>query len=461
MYGQVFFDEALLKKYDVNAPRYTSYPAVPHFKERFTTSSYIENVVETNGQFIPRPLSLYLHIPFCDSICYYCACNKVITKDHGRAESYLDYLMREISLQSALFDKDRIVEQMHWGGGTPTFIDDQQIVVLMEHLHKSFNFAKDDEGEFSIEIDPRAVETDTIGLLRGVGFNRLSIGIQDLDKRVQRAVNREQTERETFMIMEAAREYGFNSISVDLMYGLPHQTTTSFRDTLERVISAEPDRISLFNYAHMPEIFKPQRRINVEDLPSPEMKLAILKTSIEYLLSAGYVYIGMDHFARPYDELASAQQEGRLHRNFQGYSTHSGCDLVAMGLTAIGKIGDNYNQNYRELDSYYAAIDDGQLPIYKGLKLSLDDKIRQTVIQTLICQFELDFSAVEKLYDIKFFEYFSKEKSKLEEMAEDGLLSLSDSNIQVRPEGRLLIRNICTVFDAYLNSNKQQYSKAI
>jgi len=461
MEQQLVFNSELLKKYDVSGPRYTSYPTAPQFSEDFNEQAYCNSIVESNGDFLARPLSIYIHIPFCNTVCYYCGCNKVVTKDRSKADDYLRHLHSEISMQAEMFDGDRTVKQIHLGGGTPTFINDTQLIELMSQLHKHFPIAPDHVGEYSIEIDPREANSATIKNLRSIGFNRLSLGVQDLDKAVQLAVNRVQSENETFEIIDAARDNDFRSISLDLMYGLPNQSLDSFRRTLEKIIKAKPDRISLFNYAHMPKLFKPQRRINEAELPSPQIKMAILKQSIQQLEEAGYVYIGMDHFARPDDELAIAQSEGKLQRNFQGYSTHGDCDLLAMGSTAIGKTRSSFSQNHRNLDDYYAAIDAGNLPIFRGMLLSKDDQVRALVIQELICHFRLDFNAIAKRFDINFRKYFAAELVNLLPMEQDGLLRVERGYIQVLPVGRLLIRNICMMFDAYLQKNQQQYSKVI
>ena len=461
MEQQLIFDGQLLSKYDVSGPRYTSYPTAPQFSENFNEQAYRNSIAESNGDFIARPLSIYIHIPFCNTVCYYCGCNKIVTKDRSKADDYLQHLYKEIAMQAEMFDGDRMVKQIHLGGGTPTFISDGQLAELMNELHKHFPIAPDDVGEYSIEIDPREANADTIKLLRDIGFNRLSLGVQDLDQKVQLAVNRVQSEHETFDVIEAARQNEFRSISLDLMYGLPNQSEESFRRTLERVIEARPDRLSLFNYAHMPELFKPQRRINEEELPSPAIKMAILKQSIQQLEEAGYVYIGMDHFALPDDELSIAQREGKLQRNFQGYSTHGDCHLVAMGVTAIGQTPTSFSQNYRNLDDYYSAIDAGHLPILRGMELSEDDHIRARVIQELICHFRIDFKLIADQFGINFNEYFSAELAKLLPMENDGLLRMELAAIQVLPAGRLLIRNICMVFDAYLQNTMQQFSKVI
>jgi len=461
MQQQLVFDTKLLTQYDISGPRYTSYPTAPQFSEDFDEQAYRNSIAESNGDFLVRPLSIYIHIPFCSTVCYYCGCNKVVTKDRDKAIDYFVHLHKEIAMQAEMFDGDRVVKQIHLGGGTPTFVDNSQLAVLMNELHAHFPIADDDVGEYSIEIDPREADAETIMVLRDIGFNRLSLGVQDLDKVVQLAVNRLQSERETFAIIDAARDNGFRSISLDLMYGLPNQSVESFRRTLDRVIEAKPDRLSLFNYAHMPQLFKPQRRINEDDLPSPHVKLAILEQSIQQLEEAGYVYIGMDHFARPDDELAIAQKQGKLHRNFQGYSTHGDCDLLALGVTAIGQTRNSFSQNHRKLDDYYAAIDDGHLPVFRGMTLNDDDLIRRRVIQELICHFRLDFDHVAEQFDINFRDYFASELEKLRPMEEDGLLRIELNAIQVLPAGRLLIRNICMMFDAYLKNTSQQFSKVI
>lgn len=458
---QLVFDTQLITKYDVSGPRYTSYPTAPQFNEGFDEQAYRTSIAESNGDFLARPLSIYIHIPFCNTVCFYCGCNKVVTKDRSKGIDYLLHLHKEIAMQAEMFDGDRTVKQIHLGGGTPTFISDAQLAVLMNELHRNFPIAEDDVGEYSIEIDPREANRKTITILRDIGFNRLSLGVQDLDKSVQLAVNRIQSERETFDIIDAARENNFRSISLDLMYGLPNQSVDSFSRTLSRVIEAKPDRLSLFNYAHMPKLFKPQRRINEADLPSPLIKMEILKQSIQQLQEAGYVYIGMDHFALPDDELSIAQSEGKLQRNFQGYSTHGDCDLLAMGVTAIGQTHNSFSQNHRDLDGYYAAIDAGHLPILRGMILSEDDRLRARVIQELICHFRLDFNLISKQFDVDFNEYFSNELMKLLSMEKDGLLRVESNTIEILPAGRLLIRNICMVFDAYLQKNQQQYSKVI
>ena len=448
------FDLGLINKYDYAGPRYTSYPTAPQFHDRFGEPEYRQAAADSNQT--GRPLSLYFHIPFCDTVCFYCACNKIATKDRGMAIGYLEHLHREIAMQGELFDSSRRVDQLHWGGGTPTFINHDQMRELMRVTGEHFNLRDDDSGEYSIEIDPREASAETIRMLRDIGFNRLSLGVQDLDPRVQKAVNRIQSEAETLVVLDAAREYGFRSVSIDLIYGLPFQTAGSFVRTLDRIIEVGADRLSVFNYAHLPERFKPQRRIDNQDLPSPSEKLEILKTTIDHLTDAGYVYIGMDHFARPDDELAVAQREGSLYRNFQGYSTHADCDLVAMGVTSIGTVGPTYAQNMRGLDDYYGAIDAGRLPVFRGIELTRDDLIRRDVITQLICHFELDISAVEQRWQICFRDYFADDLLRLPGLVDDGLLKVDENALHVLPPGRLLIRNICMVFDNYLPPVEQQ-----
>jgi oxygen-independent coproporphyrinogen-3 oxidase len=457
------FDADLIRRLDVSGPRYTSYPTADRFVEAFDAHCYEYWAGKRNIGGKKRPLSLYFHIPFCNTLCFYCACNKIITKDHSKADTYLEYLTKEVRIQAKLFNQNDRVEQLHWGGGTPTFLSHDQIRSLMQVTREHFNLVDDRSGEYGIEIDPRKVDEATVALLREVGFNRMSMGIQDFDPAVQQAVNRIQTEEETARVIRAARDVGFKSISVDLIYGLPKQTTITFNQTLKKIIDLNPDRISVYNYAHLPKMFKPQRRINVEELPSPDTKLDILGLTIKRLNEAGYIYIGMDHFAKPDDELAVAQRVGRLHRNFQGYSTHADCDLVAMGVSAIGKIGPTFSQNYRTLEEYYDRLDMDQLPIMRGLELSQDDLLRQSIINTLMCHFELFMESLEMAYFINFETYFAREMIELRELEQAGLLEINDRVIQITPRGRLLIRNVCMVFDKYLRADKerQRYSRVI
>ncbi len=459
--NQLVVDLELIRRLDKNGPRYTSYPTADRFVEAFNAESYSHWVQKRQVGGIGRPLSLYIHIPFCNTLCFYCACNKVITKDRSKSAEYVRYLLKEMALQARLLGEAQVVEQLHFGGGTPTFLSDDEIRELMAGIRQHFKLVED--GEYSIEIDPRKVSNETIALLGGVGFNRISVGVQDFDDEVQKAVNRIQSEEETVRIIKAARANGFKSVSIDLIYGLPKQTLEGFGRTLDRVIAADPDRLSIYNYAHMPTIFKPQRRIHEEDLPAPQVKLDILSMAVNKLTKAGYVYIGMDHFAKPEDELAVAQRQGRLHRNFQGYSTHSDCDLVALGVSAIGKIGPTYSQNYRELEPYYDALERDELPIMRGLELNADDLVRRAIIQALMCHFEISKESFNISYLIDFDKYFAPEMQELQEYAREGLLELSPQWITVTPKGRMLIRNICMVFDKYLRTRQEhaRYSKVI
>ena len=461
MQQQLEFDSELIRRYDTSGPRYTSYPTAVQFTPDFDEAAYRRVALATNTGQAP-PLSLYFHLPFCDTVCFYCACNKVITKNRQRAIPYLEHLVVEMKRQAELFSDTRPVDQLHWGGGTPTFISPEQMQQLMDSTRACFRLRDDDSGEYSIEIDPREADRDKILLLRELGFNRLSMGVQDFDGRVQQAVNRVQSEAQTQSVLDAAREAGFKSISLDLIYGLPLQSVESFAVTLDKVVAMAPDRLSVFNYAHLPELFKTQRQIHAEQLPAPETKLAILEYSINRLIDAGYVYIGMDHFARPDDELAVAQREGSLYRNFQGYSTHADCDLIGLGATSIGKVGRSYSQNLKALDDYYQRLDDGGLAVFRGIELSDDDVLRRAVITRLICHFELDISRLESEFGIEFAAYFAPELERLQRFEEDGLVERDARRIEVLPRGRLLIRNICMVFDRYLPVNTGgRFSKVI
>lgn len=457
---ELVFNNDLIKKYDKSGPRYTSYPTAIQFTEDFSEQDYYRQVKLSNER--NTPLSLYFHIPFCDTICYYCGCNKIVTKNRNHAQPYLDAVYKELALQGKLFKATRIVNQLHWGGGTPTFISHEQMTELMQQTRKHFTLLDDDSGEYSIELDPREVNSGSINLLRKLGFNRISLGVQDFNPKVQQAVNRIQSYQETRDVIIAARKNDFHSLSLDLIYGLPFQTVESFSETVDRVLELEPDRLSVFNYAHLPEMFKTQRQINEVDLPSAEDKLAILQHVTNKLINAGYEYIGMDHFAKPTDELAIAQKEKKLYRNFQGYSTNSDCDLVALGVTSIGKIADSYSQNIKTIKEYTEVVNSDKLPVYRGVVLTKDDVLRREVINQLICHFELNFKEIEGSFDINFSDYFAGELKQLLEMQKDGLLEVTKYGISVLPEGKLLIRNICMVFDIYLKNNKEQrFSKTI
>lgn len=453
------FDLDLINRYDKSGPRYTSYPTALELHEGFGDAEYRQHIYKSNAA--GGPLSLYFHIPFCDTVCFFCGCNKIITKNRAHSTPYLDNLCKEIAMQGALFDKSRKVNQLHWGGGTPTFLSYEQMKRLMDTTRGHFNLHDDDSGEYSIEVDPRETNDKTIAQLRELGFNRISLGLQDFDPAVQKAVNRLQSKEQTFGVLVAARKEGFRSTNIDLIYGLPLQTEQTFARTLDQILDYAPDRFSIFNYAHMPSRFKTQRQINEVDLPTPAVKLEILQMIGHKLTQAGYVFIGMDHFARPDDELAVAQRQGKLYRNFQGYSTHSDCDLVGMGMTSIGRVGDAYMQNFKELDQYDQAISAGRLPVFRGVDLDQDDKLRRAVITQLICHFDLTFSRIEQAFEIVFADYFVAELENLAVMQQDGLLTLSEQGIQVLPAGRLLIRNICMVFDKYLAQKQQQFSRVI
>ncbi len=460
MQQAIQFDEALIKRYNQTGPRYTSYPTALQFDESFGIRDYQDAAKRSNES--DRGLSLYFHIPFCDTVCFFCACNKVWTRDRSKTTPYLERLFKEIEMQSKLFDPSRKVEQLHWGGGTPTFINNDEMRQLMDKTRQHFNLYDDDSGEYSIEIDPREANRESVLLMRELGFNRMSLGVQDFDEKVQKAVNRIQTQAETFEVLEGAREAGFLSVNVDLIYGLPHQTESGFIRTLDRVLEAQPDRFSIFNYAHMPSLFPTQKKMNEADMPNPDEKLAILHAATERLLQAGYVYIGMDHFAKPDDELAVAQRNETLYRNFQGYSTHAECDLVGMGATSISLVNNTYAQNRKTLAEYYEAIDAGELAVFRGVQLTEDDELRRDVITRLISHFHLNFATINQQWKIRFDEYFAKELQNLAPMVEDGLITMDDKDIYVTAKGRLLIRNICMVFDAYLNPNMQnRFSKVI
>jgi oxygen-independent coproporphyrinogen-3 oxidase len=455
------FDADLVRRLDRSGPRYTSYPTADRFVEAFGEATYLAWAARRNIGGVQRPLALYVHLPFCRDICFYCACNKVVTRDAGKAARYLGFLEREIAMQAVLFRDDPRVAQMHWGGGTPTYHDMDDLRALFARLKERFDFAPG--GEYSIEVDPRTVDAPAMHALREMGFNRVSFGVQDFDPKVQEAVHRVQDADGTLAIIDAARGSGFESVNIDLIYGLPRQTAASFEATLARVIAARPDRIALYSYAHLPHLFKSQRRIHGGDLPAPEAKLGLLELSIRLLTAAGYVYIGMDHFALPGDALAVAQRQGRLHRNFQGYSVLADADLVGLGVSAIGAMGPTYSQNHRTLDGYYDALDRGELPVMRGIELTADDLVRRSVIHALMCQFTLSRESIEVAYLINFDRYFAAELEELREHERMGLVSLEGGWITVSPKGRLLIRAICMVFDRYLRHDREvgRYSRVI
>ena len=455
------WDDALIARYDLSGPRYTSYPTAPQFHGGFGEEGLRAAVARSNAR--GGPLSLYVHIPFCSRVCYYCACNKIITANRQVAAPYLYRVEREMAMMAALVDTDRPVNQLHWGGGTPTYISDDEKRQLMAATRRHFNLRDDDGGEYAIEIHPGDTSVATIACLRELGFNRLSMGIQDFDPDVQRAVNRFNSVAEVGELVAAARAQGFHSISMDLIYGLPLQNWRRFERTLDAVIALSPDRLSLFNYAHMPQLFKSQRHMGAAQMPAPAEKLAMLHGATDKLLAAGYLFIGMDHFAKPGDELAVAQREGRLARNFQGYATHGDCDLLAFGVSAISALGDAFAQNHKEIAAYNLAIDSGALPVARGIALTPDDLVRAKVIEGLICHFQLDFAAIEQRFAIRFEDYFAAELAELAAIAADGLVTLDPTGIRVTAAGRLLIRRICMVFDAWLRraNEPQRFSRII
>ena len=460
--AEPLFQPELLKRFDINGPRYTSYPTADRFHGEFRESDYVQALKRCASA--NKPLSLYFHLPFCPNICYYCGCNKIITKDHGRSAKYIKYLAKEISMVTEVMGMtgQKIpVTQLHWGGGTPTFLSHDEMRELMHHIKAHFDLQAG--GEYSIEIDPRRVTESDIALLAELGFNRISLGVQDFNLEVQQAVHRVQTIEETKAVLDWSRKYGFQSGSVDLIYGLPKQTPETFKQTVEAVIGMDPDRLSVYSYAHLPTVFKPQRRIAEADLPVAADKLDILSNTIDQLSEAGYVFIGMDHFAKPDDELAIAQQEGNLHRNFQGYSTQAECDLLAFGISSIGKVDDVYAQNVRTLDEYYAILDQGHLPTLRGLQLNTDDILRRELIGELMCQFELDTASFAKHHGIDFTTYFERELMELKDLEPAGLMHWEGPKIVVPTKGRLLVRRVAMTFDRHLRDVKTEarYSKVV
>ncbi|WP_027794120.1 oxygen-independent coproporphyrinogen III oxidase [Paraburkholderia acidipaludis] len=458
--ADLLFRPDLLAKYGANGPRYTSYPTALQFREDFDPADYFRAATDPGAE--ETDLSLYFHIPFCDTVCFYCGCNKVATKNRTRAKPYLKQMIRELELQAALFDTKRPVSQLHWGGGTPTFLSPDEMSALMAATREHFTLRPDHEGEYSIEIDPREASAATIEHLRGLGFNRLSLGVQDFDPVVQRAINRVQPLEMTVECIEAARANRFESISADLIYGLPHQTVASFRRTLDTILLLAPDRLSVFGYAHMPHLFKMQRQMDAATLPSPAERLALLQLVVEQLTDAGYVYIGMDHFALPTDELALAQKRRTLHRNFQGYSTRADCDLIGFGASSIGKVGDVYAQNAKDLPSYGAALDAKRLAIARGIRLSADDRLRRDIIAELMCNLELRFDEFEAAYGVRFPSAFAPELERLRSFEEDGLVARSTNRLEVLPAGRMFVRNIAMVFDRYLGTQRpERFSRTV
>ena len=453
---QLVWDQALIEKYNYSGPRYTSYPTALEFAESF----HYTDLIKATSIYPNRPLSLYIHIPFCHKLCYFCGCNKVITRHQEKADKYLDTLEKEIIQQAPNF-KNRVVSQLHWGGGTPTFLLPPQITRLMTLLRTHFTFS--DTAELSIEVDPREIELSTIDHLAKEGFNRLSLGVQDFNKDVQKAVNREQDEDFIKQLLTRAKEQGFNSTNLDMIYGLPLQTKESFAFTLEKVLALAPARLSIFNYAHMPSLFAAQRKINEDDMAKPAEKLAMLQHTIEFLTESGYQFIGMDHFAKPDDELALAQKKGVLHRNFQGYTTQEDADLLGLGVSAISQIGHCYSQNQKKLSDYYQQVEDLGHAQWRGVALSEDDLIRREVIKQLICNFKLNKKEIEQKFNLDFEQYFAADINLLKPFIDDQLVTIDAQQIQVLSTGQLLIRNICMCFDVYLRTKarQQQFSRVI
>ncbi len=455
-------DPKLLRRFDRPGPRYTSYPTADRFVDAYDAETHRRTLgARHHLQAGRRALSLYVHLPFCEHVCYYCGCNKVVTRDHSRSGRYLHYLQRELDLVMDIIGKSQRVEQLHWGGGTPTFLSNEELRELMGMLRERFEFAAD--GEYSIEIDPRTVNAEKMAVIGDIGFNRVSLGVQDFDPDVQRAVNRIQSFEETREAIEGARRFGCKSVNMDLIYGLPRQTPERFAATLDKVLALNPERIALYNYAHLPALFKPQRRINEAELPTPDVRIQLFQSAIRVLMGAGYRYIGMDHFARPDDDLAKAQQLGHLHRNFQGYSTRAECDLLAFGVSAISAIGSTYSQNVKTLPEYYDCLDQGRLPVLRGIELSADDLLRRAVIQSLMCNFELSIQSVEQAYLVNFAKTFAQEMDALQEYVELGLVEIDEEWISVTPRGRLFVRAIAMLFDRYLRESEMRarYSKVV
>ena len=459
--NDLILDFDLLRRFDKPGPRYTSYPTADRFVAAYDAQTHRRTLETRRLQAGRRGLSLYVHLPFCNTVCYYCACNKVVTRDHSRSAKYLRYLEREMDLVTDITGRGQRIDQLHWGGGTPTFLGNDEMRELMQMLKSRFEFAEG--GEYSIEIDPRTVDAEKMAVLGEIGFNRISVGVQDFDPAVQKAVNRLQSFEVTETAIQAARANGCKSVNVDLIYGLPLQTPQRFATTLAKVLQLVPDRIALYNYAHLPALFKPQRRIHESDLPDAATRVELLQLAVRVLRGAGYRYIGMDHFARPDDELAKAQELGHLHRNFQGYSTRAESDLLAFGVSAIGAVGPTYSQNVKELSEYYDLLDQNILPVMRGIELNADDVVRRSVIQSLMCHFALSIETVEQSYLIKFDKYFAPELEALREYIDLGLVEIEDGWLTIRPKGRWFVRAICMVFDRYLRQSEERarYSKVV
>jgi oxygen-independent coproporphyrinogen-3 oxidase len=462
----IAFDADLLGRYDKPGPRYTSYPTAPAFHADFNAAQLRHHALRSNQEPIPRPLSIYVHVPFCFSPCFYCGCNRIITRDTSRSAPYLLRLAREIELIAPWYARDREVLQVHLGGGTPNFLKPEQIYELMETLRRNFHLTNLPQRDFSIELDPRFLNEGDIASYAAIGFTRASFGVQDFDPVVQKAVNRVQSVEQTLRAISDCRDCGFRSVNVDLIYGLPRQTCEGFARTLDIVLGARPDRVAVYGYAHMPQVFKAQTQIEDADLPDPGTKLALLQLAIEKLTAAGYQHIGMDHFALPGDDLSVAQASGNLHRNFMGYTTHAECDLIGLGVSAISHVGDSFSQNPRELPGWELAIDGGKAPVWRGLELDADDRLRADVIQQLMCNASVDIAAIERRHDIDFWEYFAASRPRLQELSDDGLVELSEQRLAATSRGRLLLRIIAMCFDRYLDkpsapAARPRYSRVI
>ncbi len=455
------FDAELIRRYDIPGPRYTSYPTAPHFHSDFGETQFREQAAASNAS--GRDLSLYLHLPYCDSPCFYCGCLRLVTRDRRKIEHYLQYLLREIEMVAPLFERGRRLKQLHLGGGTPNLLDEAQLGRLMATIRANFDIAADADREFGIEVDPRTTSAAAVRSMGALGFNRISLGIQDFDPNVQKAINRIQSVQQTRDVIEAARASGFRSVNVDLIYGLPRQNMDVYTQTLHTVIALAPDRIATYSYAHMPHLFKAQKHIVDAELPSASEKLALLERTVQTLTEGGYRYIGMDHFALATDDLSIAQDNGTLQRNFQGYSTHADCDLIALGLSAIGKVGDSYSQNAKHLVAYTSSIDSGRLPIVRGIRVDADDRIRRALISTLMCNGAIDIRAFERAHDLSFADYFSAELGRLTDLQHDGLVEVDARSIRVTSRGRLLMRVVAMAFDAYLarHTEAPRHSRAI
>lgn len=450
-----------LKKYDVSGPRYTSYPTADRFIEAFTEEDYKLALEQRRAIAVSQPLSIYVHIPFCESLCFFCACNKIVTKHHERSAEYLRYLNREIDLHIEHLGAGQTISQLHLGGGSPTFFSDDELAELMSMLKRSFVFAPG--GEYSIEVDPRTVNEQRLKHLADLGFNRLSFGVQDFDPEVQKAVHRIQPAEQVFSLVEAARRYQFESVNVDLIYGLPMQTPESFKRTLAQVVELRPNRIALYGYAHLPERFKPQRRISEYELPAAADKITMLGSALKAFIDAGYVYVGMDHFALPDDDLAIAKRQGRLHRNFQGYSTQPDCDLISLGVSAIGRVGATYSQNAKTIEEYYDHLNHGRFPVVRGLALSRDDIVRRAVIMAIMCQGALEYEAIELAYMLDFKSYFADEMAALKALEKTDMLVLEEDGLQVTDTGWFFVRAVAMVFDKHLQTdrNRARFSKIL